>query len=111
MEGAKVLDLEPLAGDKRVPALTGKERGIAARKLLSLDDLDAEDASITVRVPDFIGAISSSFFLGLFADSLRKFDSEEKFLAKYNFDATPVLMEQITSALRNGLMRRGRLIH
>ncbi|MBL8709101.1 MAG: hypothetical protein JNL25_07915 [Rhodospirillaceae bacterium] len=109
MKESVVISLAALTGDGKTRALTGKERGLAAREALRLDELDESLASVTVEVPAYVSAISSSFFLGLFAESVRHLRTEQEFLRKYNFVATPVIQNHILNGLKNALIDRGSL--
>ena len=94
------IDLDLLTDGGRVHNLTGKPLGINARKLLKLDDLDRLDQSVDVVVPDHIYAISSSFFLGLFSESLKNFGGRDAFLQHYKFAADQVIMEQVSEGIK-----------
>lgn len=63
---------------------SGRDRGCEAREILNLDDLDNSKGSITVSIPKDTWAINSSFFGGLFEDSIIKL-GEKKFREKYKF--------------------------
>jgi len=63
---------------------TRRENGEALRKQWHLDGRDTNDEIVIVQIPDTMYTISSSFFIGLFADSLRKM-GRERFKEKYRF--------------------------
>jgi hypothetical protein len=104
------IDLSRLAGGGRVRNLSGKERGIAAREELSLDELDRQPLDVEVVVPDFIDTISPSFFQGLFSKSIRQLAGREHFLEKYHFQATDKVMRWIEIGIRNATSSREKLI-
>lgn len=97
------IDLAQLTDNGRITNLAGKSRGEAAREFFDVDSLDAEGGSIEVLVPNNLIAISSSYFLGLFSNSLRKFPVEERFKAKYHFRASPLILKQVDHAISRSL--------
>ncbi|WP_186093573.1 hypothetical protein [Burkholderia gladioli] len=58
-----------------------------------MDAIDASPGNVTVRVPDTTYSVTSSFFLGLFGPSVLAAGSQKKFFEKFQFKATPVLMD------------------
>jgi hypothetical protein len=102
-----VISLAELTGDGKSRVLTGKERGIAARAALHLDEMDKSPDTIIVEVPTYLSAISSSYFLGLFSRSVRLLGSEDAFLKKYDFKASAVILDHIRNGIRNALIDRG----
>jgi hypothetical protein len=79
-----VLDLEKWRGAKGNRVLAGREYGQSARKEAKLDDLDALDRDVVVSVPSDFIAVSSSFFRGMFGDSIRRL-GESVFRRRYKF--------------------------
>lgn len=67
--------------------LAGHERGLAAREKFKLKDLDRSDASVPVIFPADFRQVSSSFFQGMFAESVQKLGSLARFMDHYRFDA------------------------
>ncbi|MEB3420225.1 hypothetical protein ACFSDD_10865 [Salipiger marinus] len=92
--------------DVRVRSISGHERGLEARRRFKLDDLDDCGGSVSVLVPDNIEAIATSFFQGMFAKSVRRLGSKEKFLDHYHFVAHPFVVEQILRSVDRSLTRR-----
>lgn len=105
-----MIDLARFAGERRVRNLSGKERGMAARADLHLDQLDKEPDQVTVVVPEFLDTISPSFFQGLFSESIRALKGKDAFLNKYQFKASEDMMRWIEIGIRNATSDRGRLI-
>lgn len=101
-----VVDLGQVADGGKVRNLSGKERGENARIFFHLDDLDRSPSPVTVIVPDYIYAISSSYFLGLFSRSVISRGTEDNFLAHYHFEADADIMKQISHAISRCLMSR-----
>lgn len=74
--------------DSRV--FSGRERGAAVRRSAELDRLDKEPKTLVeVRVPEDIFSVNSSFFLGMFGDSIRALGAEG-FRAKYRFEGADI---------------------
>lgn len=69
-----------------VGVLAGRERGEFVRSREELDRLD-DDArfTATVVIPDWVFSVNSSFFLGMFSESIRKLGAEE-FRKRYFFE-------------------------
>lgn len=65
---------------------TGRPEGKLARKDLGLDEKDSDAVVYTVIIPRKTTSFNSSFFLGLFYDSIKALGSIEKFNQKYVFE-------------------------
>lgn len=95
------VDLKRLAG----PVFSGRDRGIAARREFQLDSSEDLSDSVEVLLPDNTYTVTSSFFLGLFGDSVRKCGSLSQFEKKYHFKGPsfllPILRGHASLALRN----------
>jgi hypothetical protein len=77
------IDFDKLGG----PLYAGRDRGELAREKLQLDALDKKDTEVDVSVPEHTYTVTSSFFLGLFGDSVRAAGSSEKFFHRFHFNA------------------------
>lgn len=64
---------------------TGRKEGKLARNKLKLDEKDKDSIIYDVIIPKNTTSINSSFFLGLFYDSIEALGSIEKFVEKYRF--------------------------
>jgi hypothetical protein len=87
-----VIDLEALRGGDRVRVLAGRDAGREARRLAKIEALESAAApgdTIEVRIPQRIISVTSSFFLGLFAESIRRL-GVEGFRARYRFTGKPI---------------------
>ncbi|MEM9087081.1 MAG: hypothetical protein AAGB23_14260 [Pseudomonadota bacterium] len=88
------IDLEALTKGK-VHNLSGHERGLAARALFSLDELDVASEPIEIHVPDYVYGISPSFVQGFLSSSLQSFDSNKSaFLDHYKVIASDLIKRQ-----------------
>lgn len=83
-DNGPVLDLQQWRGSNDVRVLAGRDRGEVVRQTAEVAKLDETPAPVEVRVPTDLFAVSSSFFLGLFADSIRRL-GEAGFRAHYRF--------------------------
>ena len=67
--------------------LSGHDRGLAARARFNLAHLDEDGEPVEISFPEGFRQVSSSFFQGMFADSVRSLGSVQGFFAHYRFDA------------------------
>jgi hypothetical protein len=104
------INLKDLTNDGEVRNLSGHERGRAARSNYRLDDADRVNEAVQVIVPEEIYSLTSSFFQGMFSESVRKSGTRESFLARFQFDAPPVVLRQIERGIEASLMRRGSIL-
>ena len=98
------IDLNELTRGK-VRNLTGHERGLAARAKFDLDKFDAARETVDVDVPDELEGITTSFFQGMFASSVRASGSD--FLNRYRFHASTAIMEQVLRGIDRVNTKRG----
>lgn len=70
------------SGDARVFA--GRTRGANVRAKARLDELEADGDVIQVLVPEGTFSVNSSFFLGMFEQSIRRL-GETEFRNRYKF--------------------------
>jgi hypothetical protein len=104
------INFKDLTNDGEVRNLSGHERGRAARGKYHLDDADAGGETVHVVVPEDIYSVTSSFFQGMFSESVRKAGNRDQFLARYAFDAAPVVLRQIERGIEASLMKRGSIL-
>ncbi|MDF3414764.1 hypothetical protein HKX54_09895 [Sulfitobacter sp. M57] len=97
-----------LTNDGKVRNLVGHERGEDAREKWMLDHLDGDDETVDVVIPGELLTLSSSFFQGMFAQSVKKL-GKEGFLAHYRFQASSIVMQQVAEGIRDSLMKRSAL--
>lgn len=73
-------------GDK---VFVGRPKGERARVIAKLDRADERDSNVTVIVPEGVYSVNSSFFLGMFGPSVRRW-REEGFRERYKFVGTDI---------------------
>jgi hypothetical protein len=81
---------------------SGRQEGKKARIELKLDEVEAKNQKISIIIPDDTLSINSSFFLGLFGDSIRKF-GENDFKVKYDFKCKDVLKRSVQDGIKRAL--------
>lgn len=104
------IDLNEMTGGGEIRNLTGHERGVLAREHYKLDALDYAAEPVTVIVPASVYTLTPSFFQGMFAESVQKFETRERFLEHYRFEATTLIMRQVERGIIGSQMRRGELL-
>lgn len=102
------VNLEELTDRGRLHNLSGKERGEQARSHFNLDSLDEQGGVVVVKVPEYVYALSSSFFLGLFSPTIKKI-GERGFREMYKFDASPLILRQVEHGLVRCISSRASL--
>ncbi|MFN2476426.1 MAG: hypothetical protein ABR526_08820 [Chthoniobacterales bacterium] len=88
---------------------SGRPKGTEIRKLLQIDAADEGADAFTVAIPKEIVSVNSSFFLGLFARSVRRF-GREAFMAKYQFDCSPAAWGNVERGIEEALVRSNPLV-
>jgi len=82
----------------------GRDRGQLVRAKSDLDTLDNDADVVEIRIPQELFAVTSSFFLGMFAKSIQTL-GDDGFRRRYLFvgkDITRVVDDGIREALRKG---------
>lgn len=93
-----MIELERYTGNGKVRNLSGKDRGLSVREEFGMDELDLGPDPVTVHIPEYIYAISTSFFCGMFGDSYETL-GRSGLLEKYEFDMPDELWPQIEQGL------------
>ncbi len=88
--------------DLGMPVFTGRSRGVSDRKKLQLDVLDKSDEPVDVVIPAEVYTVTSSYFLGLFGESIRALGRED-FLAHYIFRAPDHISHKIDDWIARAL--------
>ncbi len=83
--------------------LSGRDLGNQIRKYFKLDSCDNDDKKYEVIFPDNIISISTSFFLAVFGESVRKCKTKEKFEEKYSFKVNNNLKLNINDGIKDAL--------
>ena len=92
------------------PTYIGRPNGQLAREKLNLDELeDKEGAEFLIDIPEDTFNINSSYFLGLFGDSVRKAGTRELFLSKFKFETHGKTYKVIERGIKRALMRNKEL--
>lgn len=81
----QIIEIEKYRGQNST-VFTGRPEGKLARKDLNLDEKDKDELSYVVIIPKNTTSFNSSFFLGLFFDSIKWFKTIDKFYEKYSFE-------------------------
>lgn len=101
----RIIDLTAYS-EQGVGVLAGRDRGAFARTQEKLDQLDADPTTTaTVKIPEWIFSVNSSFMLAMFSQSIRKLRADG-FRKKYQFvgpNAEAVREDAIRKALLIGL--------
>lgn len=99
------VDLELLTKNE-VSSLIGHERGLAARRLFELDQLDKVPEPVDIVAPKSLEALTPSFVQGMLAASIHAL-GEAGFRAHYDVSKlTKDLREDINVGIRRALMKR-----
>ena len=87
-----------------VLVFAGRDRGELVRAKARVEEADKEAEPVEVRVPEDVFGVTSSFFLGMFDKSVKRF-GDDGFRKHYHFtgkDISAVLDDGIREALRTG---------
>lgn len=104
---AAVINLEQLTGEGRVQNLSGRLRGLAARELFRVDELDGATDVVEVRVPEYVYSVTPSFFQGLFGGSVQALGSDaQAFRQHFRFIAPAIVLQQLERGLSAALTSR-----
>ena len=79
-------------GQLGAPSFIGRDRGERARMKLNLAVEEQRCEKITVIVPEYVFTVSSSYFLGLFGESIKAAGSSDRFFQKFDFQCPDFLM-------------------
>jgi hypothetical protein len=82
--------------------LSGRERGVGVRLKLDLDRLDKAGQTVSVIIPQHIISLNSSFFQGLFGESVRTL-GDSKFRECYRFSCSQVISEDVDKGIVDAL--------
>ncbi len=105
-EHSIVVDFSKLGG----PVYSGRKRGELVRKKMKIDSVDQGEAIVHVKIPADAYSVTSSFFLGLFGESIRRAGDRQTFLKKFQFDCPPVFQETFDSCIARALQEQTELV-
>jgi len=88
------------------PVYSGRKKGENANKKINLNNLNDEFKYIEIEIPDDTYSINSSFFLGLFGPIIKKFNSMDSFLNKYQFKCNEDFMVIIKQFVQIALLEK-----
>ena len=103
MTNSVVIDFSRIEG----PVYTGRPRGEGLRKKYGLDEIDTSPTSVDVLIPESTYSLSSSFFLGMFGESVVRAGTRDRFFQKYHFSASPIVSTVIESCVSRALQEKG----
>lgn len=83
--------------------LSGRDKGEMLREKLNLEQLEQDNEEVVIIVPESIVSFNSSYFLGLFTPSIKKYRSREKFLEKYKFECDEYIGKDIEDGITEAL--------
>ena len=101
MEDIKIVDYDKKT--KAMIVLSGRDLGYQLRNKMKLDQKDSDGKKYKVHFPKNIISISTSFFLALFGESVRKCGDKEVFLNKYSFECSDNMMININDGIIDAL--------
>jgi hypothetical protein len=88
-----------------VRVLIGHDRGVAIREDTDLDALDQSDEEVVIAIPSTLATLTPSFVQGFLAGSIRRL-GEDRFHARYRFEAPPHLSTDIQAGIDRVLTSR-----
>lgn len=95
------LDLTPYCQNEAI-VLSGRPKGVEVRADFKLDELDASPDEAIIAIPEQIISLNGSFFLGLFAPSVKSLGTEG-FDRKYRFECREELRIDINRGKKEAL--------
>ena len=95
--------LEGIPNAKKIRAISGRDLGFKQRKHHKLDELENNNDQFEIKIANNIIFLSSSFFLGMFGDSVRKCGSKEKFKQKFIFKTNGQIESNIEDGINDAL--------
>ena len=106
----KTLDLTDYH-TKGVRVISGRGRGVSVRERAEIDRWDDQldhtpGATVTVQIPTEVIFVASSFYLGLFGPSIRRFGAEG-FEERYRFEG-PHSGANLRDAIKEAIYRDNR---
>jgi hypothetical protein len=95
-----VIDFEKLGGRVYV----GRPAGVLARKHFKIEEYEnQENFPIEVHFPENARTLTSSFFLGMFGNSVRTAGSRDNFLKRFIFKANKQILAEVNAGIDEAL--------
>ena len=91
------IDLSVFRG-KKYKVLSGRGFGENVRREHNLNEIDKQDFVQEIVIPEDVYSLNSSFFAGLFQESLRKL-GEKRFREKYLFRCTDTIRKNVNDGI------------
>lgn len=85
--------------------LSGRDKGELLRAKIELDKKENEYEKIKIVIPISIVSFNSSYFLGLFTPSVKKYKTREAFLEKYEFECDDFIWKDIEDGIKEALKK------
>ena len=101
-----ILDFAEMGG----PVYSGRAKGELARKTFDLGARDDEQCNVIVYIPEDTYSVTTSFFLGLFGESIRRAGSREAFLNRYRFEGPDLFMSTFDTCISRALLDQSALV-
>lgn len=97
----KIIDMDAYRTSS-VGVFSGRQRGRKVRSSANIPEKDQDDNNYMVNFPSDVYHVASSFFLGMFGDSVRAL-GEEEFRGKYCFNGPPSLDRVVRSGIEEAM--------
>lgn len=91
------INLREYIGKEQI-ILCGREEGYKLREKLNLDILEETNYQLVIIIPEYICSMNSSYFIGLFKDSINKMNING-FKNKYTFKCSEYIKDNIKDGL------------
>lgn len=89
---------------KNSRVFSGREEGKRVRHQLGIDKYDSKQQPVTIVIPEDTLSFNTSFFLGMFGNSIRSL-GEEAFRNVYSFECKPIIQKSIEDGITRALKR------
>lgn len=101
VENNVTVNLADMTDGGRIPNLSGRPRGLAARAKYNLDWQDESQARrITIIVPEELDSLTPSFFQGMFGAAFRALGrNRTRFFENFEFEASRLIRAQVEQGL------------
>ena len=83
---------------------SGRPNGESVRKELELDKYDKTDVTFEIIIPEDTLSVNTSFFLGLFGDSVRAM-GKDIFKKRFQFKGEKVILDSMESDIDEALKK------